>query len=185
MPFFHRLSQARSFTSPWRALGVYPPRRARPVRRFAHSPLRSHDPQFSVHNFKNRNPISIPHLSHFTSPNLLQMHQTRHRPSSSHAHTPSRPYPTPTKAKQTHQNRRNEPKNPLAASKSPFSTGHRAQFLTKQSQTRPPSPHHPFLTLLPPSPILRDWPVQRKCPSRPRAITLHKMNFERSLVSWH
>src|SRR5205814_1041746 len=133
-----------------------------------------------VHNFKNCNPISIPHLSHFTSPNLLQMHQTRRRAPSFHAPTPLRPYPRAAHAKQTHQNRRNQPKNPLAASKSAFSPRHRAHFLTKQSQTHPHSRHHPFLTLLPPSPILRCWSGGGKLTCRIAGNHLHKMNFERS-----
>ena len=181
MLVFHQLRRLR-------AHGVYPPRRARSLRRFAHSPLRPHDPRFPVHNFKNCNPISIPHLSHFTSPNLLHMHQTRNCTPfvlrSLYAATDNGQLTT-DHPKQTHQNRRNEPQNPLAASKSPFSTGHHAHILTKRSQTHLSSPRRPFLTLLLPCPILLGWSEAGNALFRPRAITLHKINFERSLVSWH
>jgi hypothetical protein len=73
----------------------------------------------------------------------------------------------------------------LPFQKSPFSAAYLAPFLTKRSQIRFQCVHRPFLTLLLPCPILRGWSGAGNNAARAAGNHLHKMNFERSLVSWH
>src|SRR5205814_2324337 len=84
MPFFHPLSHTRAL-----------------VARLYTSSATLHLRHFPVHNFKKSNPISIPHLSHFNSLNLLQMHQTRHRAPNSYAHRRPRKTKPPNPTKRT------------------------------------------------------------------------------------
>jgi len=136
----------RSFTSPRRAPGVYPPRRARSLRRFAHSPLRPHHPQFPVHKIKTRNRFSNHNLANSPPPNLLQMHQPRHRAPEA-AIFQSRNIHQPVSRQTTNNKQQTADKTnpPRSAS---LSTQHSVLSTSRANRATPP-PHSSFPPVIP------------------------------------
>src|SRR6266850_1284151 len=135
---FHRLIRTRAPS-------------ARSVRRFVHSPIRPHDPQFLVHKIKTRNHFSNHNLANSPPPNLLQMHQTRNRtpqPTIFQSRNTAQAFSqrTTNHKQQSHDETKPpiHPRNPLATSQTPFSASRSQYFLTKRSQTSPAPPPSSF-----------------------------------------
>jgi len=140
----------------------------------------AHPSKNPVHNHENSNVVSDPSLSIFRSPDSLQMLQTQNCTSDLRKTGSSAPSAAAL-AKQSHQKRRNKAKTSSGARKTLVLPLPRSIFLTKQSQI---DLEHPFLTLLLRCPILRGWSGGGLCAAG-RGQSLHRIEIERSMVSWH